>query len=115
MKAIVIREFGSPDVRRREEVPTPAPGPGEVLLRDHAVSVNRTLDLVVRAGKYAIPVKLPHILGVDPSGVVAAVGQGVTSPKVGDRVTTMHSVRSGLGQSVRTTTSKAPSTRGRRW
>src|SRR5712675_664186 len=73
MKAIVIREFGPPEVLRLEEVPTPVPQAGEVLVEVRAVSVNRTLDLVVRAGAYAVPVKLPHVLGVDPSGVVAAV------------------------------------------
>jgi NADPH:quinone reductase-like Zn-dependent oxidoreductase len=88
MKAIVIREFGPPDVMRLEEIPPPAPGPGEVLIQVHAVSVNRTLDLIVRAGSYAMPVKLPHVLGVDPSGVVTAVGEGVTSRTVGDRVAT---------------------------
>ena len=89
MKAVVIREFGPPEVMRLEEVPTPAPGPGEVLIRVRAVSVNRTLDLVVRTGEYAMPVKLPHVLGVDPSGVVEAVGPDVTERKVGDRVVTM--------------------------
>ena len=59
MKAIVIREFGPPSVMKLEEVPTPEPGPGEVLLKVHAVSVNRTLDTKVRAGTYARPVKLP--------------------------------------------------------
>jgi NADPH:quinone reductase len=89
MKAIVIREFGAPEVMRLEEIATPVPGPGEVLIRVHAVSVNRTLDLVVRAGKYPTNTPLPHILGVDPSGVIAAVGEGVTTREVGDRVTTM--------------------------
>src|SRR5467141_2195170 len=89
MKAIVIREFGPPEVMRLEEVPTPVPQAGEVLIEVHAVSVNRTLDLVVRAGKYAMPVKLPHVLGVDPSGVVEAVGPDVSERKVGDRVVTM--------------------------
>jgi NADPH:quinone reductase-like Zn-dependent oxidoreductase len=89
VKAIVIREFGGPSVMRLEEVPTPEPGPGEVLVEVHAVSVNRTLDLVVRAGKYARRVGLPHILGVDPSGVIAKVGPDVTDRKVGDRVTCM--------------------------
>ena len=89
MKAIVIREFGAPDVMRLEQVPTPEPGPGEVLIAVHAVSVNRTLDLVVRAGKYPRPVALPHVLGVDPSGVIAKLGEGVTDRKVGDRVTCM--------------------------
>ncbi len=92
MKAVVIREFGGPEVMRLEEVPAPVPGPGEVVIRVHAVSVNRTLDLVVRSGKYAVPVTLPHVLGVDPSGVVSAVGPGVTARKVGDRVVTLQFV-----------------------
>jgi NADPH:quinone reductase len=87
MKAIVMREFGPPEVLRLEEVPTPSPGPGEVLIEVHAVSVNRTLDLIVRSGKYPRAPNLPHVLGVDPTGVVAALGPGVTTRKVGDRVT----------------------------
>src|SRR5262245_7806400 len=70
-----------------EEVPTPEPGPSEVLIKVHAVSVNRTLDTVVRAGKYARRVTLPLTPGVDPSGVVAKLGPGVTGRRVGDRVT----------------------------
>ena len=89
MKAVVLREFGAPEVMHVEEVPTPVPGPGEVLIRVKAVSVNRTLDLVVRSGKYPAPVKLPHVLGVDPSGVVEAVAPDVTERKVGDRVVTL--------------------------
>ena len=86
MKAIVFHEFGPPEVLRLEDVATPTPGPGEVLLKVHAVSVNRTLDLAVRAGEYARRPPLPHVLGVDPCGVVAAVGADVTTRKVGDRV-----------------------------
>ena len=93
MRAIVIREFGPPDVLRLEEVPTPEPGPGEVLIKVHAVSVNRTLDTVVRAGKYVRRVTLPLVPGVDPSGVVAKLGPGVTCRKVGDRVVTQLRVR----------------------
>jgi NADPH2:quinone reductase len=73
---------------RVEEVPTPEPGPGEVLIRVHAVSVNRTLDLVVRAGTYARPVTLPLVPGVDPAGVIAKLGPGVTNRQVGERVVT---------------------------
>jgi NADPH2:quinone reductase len=88
LKAVVIREFGPPDVMRIEEVPDPEPGAGEVLIRVHAVSVNRTLDLIVRAGKYARPVTLPLVPGVDPAGVIAKLGPEVTHRKVGDRVVT---------------------------
>jgi NADPH:quinone reductase len=69
-----------------EEVPTPDPGPGEILVQVAAVSVNRTLDLIVRAGNYPRPVKLPHVLGVDPTGTVVALGDGVKRRKLGDRV-----------------------------
>jgi NADPH:quinone reductase len=88
MKAMVMREFGPPEVMRLEKVPVPVPGPGEVLIEVHAVSVNQTLDLMVRAGKYARAIALPHVMGVDPSGVIVAVGAGVATRKVGDRVAT---------------------------
>src|SRR5205809_2374704 len=88
-----MREFGPPEVLRLEEIATPVPGPSEVLIRVHAVSVNRTLDLAVRAGTYPARAALPHILGVDPSGVVTAVGNGVTVRKVGDRVATRQILR----------------------
>ena len=88
MKAVVFHEFGGPQVLRLEEVATPVPGPGEVLIDVRAVSVNRTLDLAVRAGRYAHRPALPHVLGVDPCGVVTAVGEGVRTRKVGDRLAT---------------------------
>ena len=86
MKAIILREHGGPDVLRYEDTPTPEPQAGEVLVKVHAVSVNRTLDLAVRAGTYARKVPLPHVIGTDPSGEIVAVGANVTDRKVGDRV-----------------------------
>jgi NADPH:quinone reductase len=86
LKAIVVREFGGPEVLKWEDVPTPAPGPGEVLVKVHAVSVNRTLDLQVRQGGGNYGVTLPLIMGCDPSGTVVGVGPGVESVKAGDRV-----------------------------
>ena len=86
MRAVVVREFGPPSVMRCEDVPRPEPGPGEVLIRVHAVSVNRTLDCRARAGLYSRPVPLPYTPGADPSGVVAEVGPGVTAFRPGDRV-----------------------------
>lgn len=94
MKAIVVREFGPPSVMQLEDVEDPRPGPGEVVVRVHAVSVNRTLDTVVRAGKFKRAVTLPLVPGVDPAGVIVAVGPGVTSRKVGDRVVTSTRVQS---------------------
>jgi NADPH:quinone reductase len=86
MRAVVLRTFGPPDVLRVEMVPLPRPARGEVLLQVHAVSVNRTLDLHVRRDGNDRGVQPPLILGVDPSGVVVALGEGVTERRVGDRV-----------------------------
>jgi NADPH2:quinone reductase len=87
MRAVVLREHGDRDVLHVESVPTPEPGPGEVLLRVHAVSINRSFDLSVRQGAGGYGPVLPLVLGVDPSGVVEATGQGVERPSAGARVT----------------------------
>ena len=78
MKAIVIHEFGPPDVLKYENVPDPAPRAGEIRIRIHAATVNRVLDVSLRAGKEGArgPV-LPLIPGVDCAGMVDAVGPGV--------------------------------------
>ena len=94
MKAIVVREFGPPNVMKLEEVPDPEPGPGEVIVRVHAVSVNHTLDTVARAGKFRRRVVLPVVLGIDPAGVIVRIGPGVIERRAGDRVVTSSRVRS---------------------
>ncbi len=86
MRAIVVRAFGGPEQLQIEEVADPVPGPGEVLVRVHAVSVNTTLDVQMVAGASGMDMALPFTPGIDPSGVVEAVGEGVTSLRVGDRV-----------------------------
>lgn len=86
MQAIVLREFGGPGVLSLEEVPMPRPGAEEVLVRVRAVSVNPTLDILAREGRYPRPIALPHVPGVDPAGDVVAVGEGVRGAEPGDRV-----------------------------
>src|SRR3981189_3471118 len=83
MKAIQISQSGGPEVMSIREVPTPVPGPGEVLIRVAAIGVN-FIDLYVREGRYANPV--PFIPGQEASGTIAAVGEEVRSIKEGDRV-----------------------------
>ena len=89
MKAVVFEKHGGPEVLHLAEVPDPIPGPGEVVVDIHAASVNAA-DYKVRLGGGAYGggsgVKLPHILGRDFSGVVRAVGSGVTDLRVGDAV-----------------------------
>jgi NADPH:quinone reductase-like Zn-dependent oxidoreductase len=91
LKAIVLREFGPPEVLKLEDIPTPVPGPGEILVKVHAVSVNVTLDIAVRKGVYARKPPFPHVLGCDPTGEVAALGAGVSRREVGERVS-VHAV-----------------------
>lgn len=83
MRAIRIHETGGPEKLRVEDVPVPAPGPGELRLRVAAAGLN-FIDTYKRGGLYPVP--LPHTLGQEAAGVVAAVGAGVTEFRIGDRV-----------------------------
>jgi NADPH:quinone reductase-like Zn-dependent oxidoreductase len=87
MKAVRVHNYGGPEVLHFEDAPRPAPGSDELLIRVHAASVN-AIDWKVRAGylKDYIPLPLPFIPGWDVSGVVEAVGSGVTQFKKGDEV-----------------------------
>jgi NADPH2:quinone reductase len=85
MKAIVVHEFGGPEVLKLEEVPTPKPAAGQVLVRVYAVGVN-PYDAYMRNGTYAVKPPLPYTPGSDGAGVIEAVGPGVTKVKPSDRV-----------------------------
>ena len=85
MRAIVVHEFGPPEVMKLENAPEPAPGPGQVTIRVHAAGVN-PVDTYIRAGAYARKPNLPYTPGTDVGGVVHAVGADVTRVRVGDRV-----------------------------
>jgi len=87
MKAIVIHRFGPPEVLSFEDVPDPQPRAGEIRIRIHAATVNRVLDVRLRAGlETHRGAALPLIPGVDCAGVIDAVGARVTRWRVGDRV-----------------------------
>jgi NADPH:quinone reductase-like Zn-dependent oxidoreductase len=85
VKAVVFHEYGGSDVLGVEELPDPAPGPGEVVVDVTATALNH-LDVDVREGVSRFPVAFPHVLGVEPVGRISALGEGVTGWKVGDRV-----------------------------
>jgi NADPH:quinone reductase-like Zn-dependent oxidoreductase len=86
-RAVTFREFGGPEVLKVEQVPTPEPGPGEVLVRVEAVSVGRLLDVVARSGRHPYAkFEFPHVLGAEHAGTVAALGDGVEGVSVGARV-----------------------------
>src|ERR1700692_2565698 len=90
MKAIVVHQYGGPEVLKFEEYPDPVAGPGEVLVRVSASSVN-PIDYKRRAGltKDFYPLKFPGLIGVDMAGTVIKVGPGVDGFSVGDRVFAM--------------------------
>src|SRR6266404_3513287 len=87
MKAVVVHQYGGPEVLKFEEYPDPAPGPGEVLVRVAATSVN-PIDYKRRAGqtKDFYPIKFPGLMGVDIAGTVAKIGSGVEGFSVGESV-----------------------------
>src|SRR3954462_5982670 len=79
VKAVVIREYGPPDVLRFEDVADAVPGPGEIRVKVHAATVNRVLDVALRRGEQSQRgAMLPLIPGVDCAGVVDRIGAGVT-------------------------------------
>jgi NADPH:quinone reductase-like Zn-dependent oxidoreductase len=87
VKAIVIHKYGGPEELKFEDYADPVPGPGEVLVRISATSIN-PFDLMRRSGaaKDFAPVKFPGIVGVDLSGAVVKVGPGVQGFSAGDHV-----------------------------
>ncbi|ALL68367.1 Quinone oxidoreductase [Paraburkholderia caribensis MBA4] len=88
MKASIMKTYGGPEVLAYEEVETPRPGAGQVLIKVLAAGVNR-LDHYLRAGAITQDLALPHVLGSDAVGTVEALGEGATRFQVGDQVTVL--------------------------
>src|SRR5271163_192015 len=90
MKAVVVHQYGGPEVLKFEEYPDPVAGSGEVLVRVAATSVN-PIDFKRRAGltKDFYPIKFPGLIGIDISGNVVEIGPGVEGFSVGDPVFAM--------------------------
>lgn len=91
MQAIIVEEFGAPEVMKLEQVPTPEPQAGQVLVKIEAAGVN-PVDTYLRTGNHAHAPKLPFTPGKDGAGIVASIGEGVVKWKPGDRVYTANSV-----------------------
>jgi NADPH:quinone reductase-like Zn-dependent oxidoreductase len=87
MRAIVLPEYGPPSALVLRDLPEPTPGPGEIKVRVAAAGIN-PIDWKLRGGHYHkyMPLPLPGVLGRDVSGEVVALGEGVSSPRVGARV-----------------------------
>ena len=85
MKAVRIHEYGGPEVLVYEDVPTPEPGPSQILVKVAAATVN-PIDVAVRENRFPTPKDPPKTLGSDGAGVVESVGSEITSVRLGDRV-----------------------------
>ena len=83
--AVRVHKHGGPEVLTFEEIEVPAPGPGQIRIKQHACGVN-FIDTYFRMGMYPSPVGMPFVSGNEGAGEVIAVGPGVTDLKVGDRV-----------------------------
>jgi NADPH2:quinone reductase len=83
--AVRVHKLGGPEALTYEDVDIPAPGPGQIKIKQHAAGIN-FIDCYFRSGAYASPVGLPFIAGNESAGAVIAVGPGVTNLKIGDRV-----------------------------
>lgn len=85
MKAITFTQHGSPDVLKYGDFEMPHPAPDQILVKLHAAALNR-MDLFVRAGWAGLNLNLPHILGADGAGEIAALGANVKDWQIGDHV-----------------------------
>jgi NADPH:quinone reductase len=85
MQAAYIEQTGPPEAIQIGELSRPEPGPGQVLVRVHAVGLN-PIDLYIRSGVVAMPLSFPYIIGSDLAGTVEKVGPNCTRFRVGDRV-----------------------------
>jgi NADPH2:quinone reductase len=83
--AVRVHKHGGPEVLTFEDVKIPAPGQGQVKIKQHACGIN-FIDTYFRMGAYPSPVGMPFIAGNESAGEIAAVGPGVTDVKVGDRI-----------------------------
>ena len=88
MKASLIREFGDFEVLKYEDIDTPTPDPGHILIKVLASGINR-FDHYIREGSVTPELPFPHILGADAAGEVAELGEGVTGFEVGEAVIPM--------------------------
>jgi NADPH2:quinone reductase len=91
MKAIVVRQYGEPDVMKIEEIPTPEPSGSQVLVKIMAAGVN-PVETYMRTGNHAHAPNLPYTPGKDGAGVVEKVGDDVTRFKPGDRIYTSNTL-----------------------
>ena len=85
MKAAYIEQTGPPENITIGDLPRPEPGPGQVLVKVHAVALN-PIDLYIRSGMVAFPMAFPYVIGCDLAGTVEKIGPGTKKFKVGDRV-----------------------------
>jgi len=99
VKAIRVQDWGGPEVLRLEDVPEPVPGPGQVVVRAHAIGVN-PVDTYIRSGIYGKDRPLPYTPGSDAAGEVLAVGEGVAGLEPGTRVYTSGAVSGAYAEQV---------------
>lgn len=106
VKAIRVHETGGPEVLRYEEITVPAPGPGEILVRNRAIGLN-FIDTYFRTGLYPAP-QIPFVLGNEAAGEVLSVGPNVDAFKPGDRVAYVATLGSYAEQRVVAVNSAVP-------
>ncbi len=107
MKAWRVHNWGEPETMSFEDIPAPDPGPGQVRIRNRAAALN-FFDILQVQGKYQIKPPFPFTPGAEVSGIIDAVGPGVTEHKPGDRVLSMTHGSAFAEQSVARANSTLP-------